>query len=126
MSKGSAAQVMQHKGYEMPKKTILGMSLLIFVIVALVAMLICGSQARYARQTILGQQRDVQQTWLDKSLDSIRNWRNELVEQARYISTAELFRLFVIDSRDLPQDDIKKLSDPDSLHSDDETLRSMA
>ncbi len=48
------------------------------------------------------------------------------MEQARYISTAELFRLFVIDSRDLPQDDIKKLSDPDSLHSDDETLRSMA
>ncbi len=106
--------------------TILGVGLILFVVVVLVALLLCRFRAEYATQAVLAKQRDIQQAWLDKSLDAIRVWRNELVEQARFISASEMFRLFVMDARELDAATLGRIADPDSLNSTDETIRSLA
>lgn len=108
------------------KRAIVGMGALFFVILAIASLLLCNFRIEYVTQNILNRQRDSQQLWLDKSLESIRVWRNELLEQARYISAAELFRLFVIDARGFSPAEIATLSDPDTLHSKDDFMRSMA
>lgn len=126
MSDDSAIQTEDQTRYKPRKKTILGMGLLFFVIVGLVAFALCNFRIQYATQTVLNHQRDVQQAWLDKSLDAIRVWRNELVEQARFISSAEMFRLFVVDTMDFSPKEVESLSLPDTLHSPDDSLRSMA
>ena len=99
-------------------------SLLISLI--LLALVICRLQNENATQSTLARQRDIQQTWLDKSLDAIRVWRNELVEQAHFISASEMFRLFVMDARELDTETLERIADPDSLNSEDETVRSLA
>lgn len=108
------------------KLKILGVGLLFFVLVAIAAVILCKFRVEYVTQVILNQQRDAQQTWLDKSLDSIRVWRNQLMEQARYVSSAELFRLFVQDTKSFTPDELARLAEPDSLHSPDDSVRSMA
>lgn len=110
-----------------PKKsTVMGVVALCFVILAAIFLTISHLRVRYATQSILGQQHELEQTLLDKSLDSVRAWRNEVVEQARFISASEMFRLFIMDTRALAHDEIQKLPDPDTLHSPDEALRAMA
>ncbi|MDE6734018.1 MAG: histidine kinase [Desulfovibrio sp.] len=108
---------------KMLRRVLLG-CFLIFLI--LMALLIARFRVENATQTILAKQRDTQQTWLDKSLDAIRVWRNELVEQSRFISASEMFRLFVMDARELDADALARIADPEALNSDDETVRSLA
>lgn len=126
MSREAPAREGEHKRYRPKKKAIVGVGVLIFIILFAASLAISNLRARNATQTILAQQREVEQSWLDKSLDAIRSWRNELAEQARFISSSEMFRLFMLDARGLPGDDLQSLGDPDTLHSQDETLRSMA
>ena len=71
---------------ESRRKTILCVGLALFVVILLAVLLICRYRVENATQTILAKQRDTQQTWLDKSLDAIRVWRNELVEQSRCLA----------------------------------------
>lgn len=106
--------------------TILGVGLLLFLVSGTISWYLCDLRAENARQEILSQQREIQQAWLDKSLDAIRVWRNELIDQARFISSSEMFRVFVMDARTLTSEEIDKLANPDTLHSSDESLRSMA
>ncbi|WP_165078839.1 MULTISPECIES: HD domain-containing phosphohydrolase [unclassified Desulfovibrio] len=108
---------------KMLRRVLLG-CFLIFLI--LMALLIARFRVENATQTILAKQRDTQQTWLDKSLDAIRVWRNELVEQSRFISASEMFRLFVMDARELDADALSRIADPEALNSDDEAVRSLA
>ena len=105
------------------RRVILG-CILVFLI--LVALLVARFSVENATQATLAKQRDTQQTWLDKSLDAIRVWRNELVEQSRFISASEMFRLFVMDARELDADALSRIADPESLNSDDEAVRSLA
>lgn len=126
MSPQTSVQDGENKRYRPKKKTIIGVGLLFFFILGCMALVIANFRAQYASQAILNQQRDVQRTWLDKSLDAIGVWRNELVEQARYISASEMFRLFVIDARQYSGDELEKIADPDALNSHDEGIRSMA
>lgn len=111
---------------ESRRKTIMAVAAGIFVLVVIGVILICRFQVESETQATLARQRDHQQAWLDKSLDSIRIWRNELVEQARFISASEMFRLFVMDARELDAADLARISDPESLNSEDEGVRSLA
>lgn len=112
--------------YRPKKMAILARGLVLFLCVGVVAWALCTFRVRYETQAIKNQQREVQQAWLDKSLDAIRVWRGELVEQARFISSSEMFRLFVIDTQNLSQYEFGVLAHPDALHSHDETIRTMA
>ena len=105
---------------------VLGMGLLFFIILAAIAFILCNFRVQNATQEILNQKRDTQQTWLDKSLESIRKWRNEIVEQARFVSSSEMFRLFVTDAQNLTPEEVTRLAMPETLHSNDENMRSMA
>lgn len=113
-------------GNESRRKAIFFVGLALFVMILVAVVLICRFRIESETQTILAKQRDVQQTWLDKSLDAIRVWRNELVEQSRFISASEMFRLFVMDARELDADALARIADPESLNSEDEAVRSLA
>lgn len=126
MSAEFANQGTENKRYKPKKMAIIGMGLLFFLILGAIALVLCNFRTQYATQNILNQQRDVQQTWMQKSLDAIRAWRNELMDQSRFISSSEMFRLFVIDAKELPNDLRDSLADPDTMHSEDDSLRTMA
>ncbi|MBD5539293.1 MAG: histidine kinase [Desulfovibrio sp.] len=111
---------------ESRRKAIFFVGLALFVMILVAVILICRFRIESETQSILAKQRDTQQTWLDKSLDSVRVWRNELVEQSRFISASEMFRLFVMDARELDADTLSRIADPESLNSDDEAVRSLA
>lgn len=107
-------------------KAILAAGILAFIVIAAGAALLCHSYAEYEAQAILNRQRDVLQTLLDKTLDAIRVWRVELVNQARFISSSEMLRMFITDTRDLSPQELKTLSAPEALHSEDEDVRALA
>lgn len=107
-------------------KAIAGVGLVTFVLAIILTMFFCQSRMQYATQTILNRQKDVQQAWLDKTLDSIRVWQSELVSQARKISSSEMFRLFMADAANLSTEELERLAAPDSLHSPDDNLRGLA
>ncbi len=112
--------------YRMKKTAAAAGALVLFVLAAVVAFALCSLRLQYVTQDILGKQRDIQQAWVDKSLESVRTWRNKLVEQARFISGAEMFRLFAADARALGSDAVKELAAPQALENPDEGLQSMA
>lgn len=112
--------------YRMKRAVVVTAGTLLFLVVAAVAYMLCTFQLKYITQEILNNQRDMQQAWVDKSLEAIHAWRNNLVVQSRFISSAEMFRLFAADIQNLPLEDQKRLSAPDDVHSDDESVASLA
>lgn len=76
-------------------------SLLLVAITAAVAWFGYSSQIKIASQETIARQRDLQQAWVDKSLDSIRSLTGNLLEQARFVSSAEMFRLLAAEMQDL-------------------------
>lgn len=108
------------------KRAIFFAAAIAFLITAAVAALLCRSYSGNEIQAMLNRQRDVQQTQMEKSLDAIRVWRVELVNQARFISSSEMFRIFLTDTRDLTPEQLKMLAQPDALHSQDENFRALA
>ncbi len=121
MDKASAAR----RG-RMRKTAAAAGALLLFALAAGVAFALCSFRLQYVTQDILSKQRDIQRAWVDKSLESVRTWRNKLVEQARFISGAEMFRLFAADARALGSDAANAIAGPQALDSPDESVRSMA
>lgn len=107
-------------------KKIFGVGVLLFIVLGCLIMLLCNFRVQYASQAILNQQRDLEQLWLNRAVEAIASWRNEVVEQARFISSSEMFRLFITDALDMEKEDRQRLHEPDSLHSSSESLRSMA
>ncbi|MDE5833217.1 MAG: PAS domain-containing protein [Desulfovibrio sp.] len=107
-------------------KTIAAVGLITFALAIILTMFFCQSRIQLATQTILNRQKDIQQAWLDKTLDSIRVWQAELVSQARKISSSEMFRLFMADAASLSSSELERLASPDSLHSPDDNLRGLA
>lgn len=79
-------------------------------LVTIVAVLFCYLRVLNLEQQILGQHRDVEQVWVDNTLESIRGWHGKLTEQIHYISQAEMFRLFVMDVQKMEPDEVKRLS----------------
>lgn len=126
MSTDSRLSEQQAGHYKPRTKTLIGVGLLFFLLVGSIAWLLCNLRIQYSTQNILNQHRDVEQAWLDKTLDNIRIWRNELVEQSRLISVSELLRLFVRDARNLSNDKLELLPLPETLQSSDDSLRSLA
>lgn len=126
MSTDSQVSEGQPVRYKPRTKTLVGVALLCFILVGFIAWMLCDLRIQYASQSILARHRDIEQTWLDKSLDSIRVWRNELIDQARNISRSEMFRLFVMDARALSKEELEFLPLQETLHSPDDSLRSMA
>lgn len=112
--------------YRMKKAVVAGVSLALFVVAAAVAYVLCTLQLKNVTQEILSNQRDMQQAWVDKSLESIRAWRKGVVEQAHFISSAEMFRLFAVDVRTLGPDGPARLAAPDAARSGEESLSSLA
>lgn len=106
-------------------KIIIGF-LVILALLGTIAYWLCDLSVKNRIQAILKNEQDIQRTWMDKSLDNIRAWRNEIVEQARYISSSEMFRLFVTDAKRFTPAELESFSDPDALHSSDDEMRSMA
>ena len=79
----------------------------ISLLAIIVAMLLCHSQVGTLRRQIEKQQGDIQQTWLDSSLEIMGHWQSKLVEQCHFISQPEAFRLFVKDLTKLDAADLE-------------------
>lgn len=112
--------------YRLKKAVIAAVSLALFVVAAAVAYVFCTLQIRNVTQEILNNQRDMEQVWMDKSLEAIHAWHNGLAEQSRFISSAEMFRLFAVDVSNLGPDGAIRLTAPDAESSTEEALRSLA
>ncbi len=70
---------------------VIGMGLLFFIFYALAAYISCYFRAQYDEQQILSGQQEIQQGWLNKSVESIDAWRNGLIGQAQGASEAFAF-----------------------------------
>lgn len=118
------------EGYNQPQKSrakaIILAIIIAFCVVAAAAWLVCSSYSENQKQLILNRQRDVQQTILDKSLDAIRVWRVELVDQARFISASEMFRLFITDMREHSPEPAPTPGSPYSPQKTDEAAIALA
>ena len=112
--------------YRLKKAAVAAVSLALLVVAAAIAYGLCTLQLKNVTQDILNNQREVQQSWVDKSLESIRAWHAAVVEQARLVSSAEMFRLFAVDVRNLGANGQARLSAPDAMENGDESLRNMA
>ncbi|MDD4702138.1 MAG: PAS domain-containing protein [Desulfovibrio sp.] len=112
--------------YRLKKAVVATVSLALFVVAAAVAYVLCTLQIKNVTQEVLNSQRDMEQVWMEKSLDAIHTWRGALTEQARFISSAEMFRLYAVDVLNLGPDGAKRLASPDAESSSDEALRSLA
>ncbi|MDR1659566.1 MAG: histidine kinase, partial [Desulfovibrio sp.] len=112
--------------YRMKKTLVVTIGVLLFVVITVIAGVLCNLQLKYSTQETLSTQRDMQQAWVDKSLEAIRSWRGALVEQARSISTSEMFRLFAVDVKSLGPEGSARVSAPDASRSEDETVSSLA
>lgn len=112
--------------YRLKKAAVAAVSLSLLVVAAAIAYGLCTLQLKNVTQDILNNQREVQQSWVDKSLESIRAWNATVVEQARLVSSAEMFRLFAVDVRNLGPDGQARLSAPDAMNTGDESLRNLA
>lgn len=106
--------------------TILGVGVLVFILAAIAAWFVCDSRIQYMTQKIINSQRDLEQAHMSKSLDAIRVWRAEVVTQMRFVSSSEMFRLFIADTGKLNDDQLEMLGDPGGLHSEYETIRILA
>lgn len=107
-------------------KMIAVVGLIAFLLAIILAMFLCQARMHLAVETILNRQKDIQQAWLDKTLDAIRVWQSELASQSRLISSSEMFRLFMADTANLKPSELERLAAPDSLHSEDENFRILA
>ncbi|MDR2574625.1 MAG: PAS domain-containing protein [Desulfovibrio sp.] len=112
--------------YRMKKAVAIVIGLLLFLAITVIAGVFCNLQIKNSTQEVLSTQRDMQQAWVDKSLESIRAWRAVLVEQARSISTSEMFRLFAVDVSALGSGGPARVSSLEAQHSPDETIASLA
>lgn len=110
-----------------PRKTaVIGVSLLVFVVILILALFLCQTRVEYERDRILNQQMDFQLSFIDKNNSAIRVWRNEIVNQASNISSSEMFRLFINDARDLSPSEMEWLSQPDALSDPNDATRALA
>ncbi|MDR2745567.1 MAG: PAS domain-containing protein [Desulfovibrio sp.] len=112
--------------YRMKKTVVVTVGAVLFVVITVIAGVLCNLQLKYGTQETLSTQRDMQQAWVDKSLEAIRSWRGVLVEQARSISTSEMFRLFAVDVKSLGPDGPARVSAPDAPRGGDEVIASLA
>lgn len=112
--------------YRLNKAVVATVSLALFVVAAAMAYALCTLQIKNVTQDVLNSQRDMEQVWMEKSLDAIHTWRSALTEQARFISSAEMFRLYAVDVLNLGPDGAERLASPDAESTSDEALRSLA
>ncbi|MDR3358538.1 MAG: PAS domain-containing protein [Desulfovibrio sp.] len=112
--------------YRMKKTVVVTAGALLFVVLTVIAGVLCNLQFKYSTRETLSTQRDMQQVWVDKSLEAIRSWRGVLVEQARAISTSEMFRLFAVDVKSLGPDGPARVSAPGASRSEDKAVSSLA
>ena len=112
--------------YRLRKAAVAAVSLSLFLAASLVAYGLCTLQIQNVTKDILNSQRETQQALVDKSLEDIRNWRAAVIEQARLVSSAEMFRLFAVDVRNLGSNGQARLSAPGATESRDKSLRSLA
>lgn len=107
-------------------KGIISVGIVFFIIISIIAAFICQYRLENETNSILNRQRELQQAVLEKAGDAIRVWQTELTNQAKYISSSEMFRLFITDAKNLSPEEMENLSTPDALHSHNETVRAMA
>lgn len=108
------------------KKAVFGVSALVFIIILIIALFLCNMRIEHTRDKILNQYKEFQVNFIDKNHSAIRVWRNEIVNQARYISSSEMFRLFINDTRDLSPSEVAWLSQPDALSDPNDATRTLA
>ena len=112
--------------YKQKKVFIVSVGISILVIAVCIAFVLCNLQVKYITQQILENQRESQQAWIDKSLESIRVWKTKILEQSHFISSAEMFRLFASDMLDLSIEEKQLLTSPEKITNKNEALSSIA
>jgi len=112
--------------YRLKKAVVLAVGLCLLAVAAAVAYGLCSLQLKNVTQEIESSQRELQQSWVDKSLEAVHAWNAGLTENLRLVSGAEIFRLFAMDVRGLGPDGLRRLSAPDALQSGDESVVSLA
>lgn len=121
-----AAKGMAANRYRIKKVMAAWAGLLLLAVTASLAYVLCTLQLRNMTQEILASQRDMQQAWADKAKESVRAWDAALQDQLRFVSTAEMFRLFAVDVAALPPEAVAALDAPDAAENDDAALASLA
>lgn len=116
---------------DMPKSTsrtgtIMAVGLVILLLLGTAIAFLCYYRVQYSTQTLLQKQHNIEQAWLNNAMEEINAWRNEMLSQARFVSSSEMFRLFITDFQELGENQRKLVHEPDSLYSHNETIRSMA
>lgn len=104
--------------YRLKKTVVAVVCLALLLVASSIAYVLCHLQLKSTTHEVLSVQSDVQRAWIEKSLEGIRTWRSGLVEQARFVSSAEMFRLFAVDVNALDSDEQKKLFLPATAESD--------
>lgn len=107
-----AAKGMAANRYRIKKVMAAWAGLLLLAVTASLAYVLCTLQLRNMTQEILASQRDMQQAWADKAKESVRAWDAALQDQLRFVSTAEMFRLFAVDVAALPPEAVAALDAP--------------
>ena len=70
--------------YRLKKAAVAAVSLSLFAVAAAVAYGLCTLQLKNVTQDILNNQREMQQSWVDKSLESIRAWHADLSRHLKH------------------------------------------
>lgn len=112
--------------YRLKKMAVALAGLFLLLVTASVAYVLCSLQLRNVTQEILAGQRDTQQAWVDKSLEAVRAWEANLLEQIRFVSAAEIFRLYAVDVGALSPASVAALDAPDAARSDDAAVAGLA
>ncbi|MCR4667623.1 MAG: hypothetical protein K5657_10120 [Desulfovibrio sp.] len=93
----ASKQKPKEQAYSFSHKLLYMILACVVLVVGTVATLLCRAQVRYLEQNILADHREIEQLWIDNTLESIRSWQTKSLESIRYVSQAEMFRLFAKD-----------------------------
>ncbi|MDE5832338.1 MAG: hypothetical protein K2H64_05040 [Desulfovibrio sp.] len=105
------------------KKALIGVAIVVFAIVFCAALFFCEGRVELARDGILNRFKEEQTGFAEQKHREIRVWRNEMINQGRYVSSSDLFRRFINGVRNLPPDKLAELSQPDALYNSDADIR---
>ena len=112
--------------YRLKKAVVFSVGMCLLAVAAAVAYGLCTLQLKNVTQSIENSQRELQQSWVDKTLEAAHAWNATLLDQVRLVSGAEVFRLYAMDVSALGPEGLQRLTSPNASESDDETVASLA
>ncbi len=85
----------------------------VVLLVGIIAGLFCNAEVTKKEHAILIAHSEIAQDWINARVEVIHSWQSKLLETIRFVSQAEMFRIFAKDFQ----------SEPDSVHEEIDYLR---